>query len=125
MSKKKRHRLNLSDAEISMIRGLVELTDLNDQMIVSIFSHLSRTINHRVIGNFRNGSNAKYQSQPPPSKAEVEQFLAKYHRFERVAREIGIVPQEAHFQLVQKAAEAMKTAVAVYNNPMLKWKSEI
>ena len=34
------------------------------------------------------------------------------------------MPQEAHFQLVQKASEAMKTAVGIFNNPQVRWKSE-
>lgn len=108
-----------------MIKGLIKHTELNDQMIVSIFSHLSRTINHREIGYFRDNSNAKYDHVTPASRSDVERFMARYQRFERVAKSLGFVPQEAHFQLVQKAAEAMKTAVGIFNNPHIRWKSEI
>ena len=61
-----------------MIKGLVENTELNDQMIVSIFSHVSRTINHREIGYFRNKENKKYGHIKPASRAEVERFMAHY-----------------------------------------------
>ena len=108
-----------------MIKGLIEHTELNDQMIVSIFSHVSRTINHREIGYFRNKENKKYAHISPASRTEVERFMAHYHRFERIAKAHGFVPQEAHFQLVQKAGEAMKTAVGIFNNPQVRWKSEI
>lgn len=125
MAKRKQHKLVLQEGEISLIRGLVIHTDLNDQMIVAIFSHLSRTINHREIGYFRDPENQKYQKYPIASKTEIQKFLSKYERFERLAKIYGIVPQEAYFQLVQKASEAMKTAVGIYNNPAISWKSEI
>lgn len=122
---KKHQKLQLSADDCSMIKGLIEHTELNDQMIVAIFSHLSRTINHREIGYFRSKDHTKYAHVVPTSRAEVEKFMARYHRFERIAKAHGFVPQEAHFQLVQKAAEAMKTAVAIFNNPQMRWKAEI
>lgn len=108
-----------------MIKGLIEHTELNDQMIVAIFSHLSRTINHREIGYFRNTSHSKYAIFVPASRSEVERFMSRYHRFERIAKAHGFLPQESHFQLVQKAADAMKTAVGIFNNPQVRWKAEI
>jgi hypothetical protein len=108
-----------------MIKGVIAHTKLNDQMIVAIFSHLSRTINHREIGYFRSATNTKYKDVVPASRSEVERFMAQYQRFERIAKAYGFVPQEAHFQLVQKAAEAMKTAVGIFNNPQVGWKAEI
>jgi len=120
-----RQKLNLSPDECSIIKGLVEHTQLNDQMIVAIFSHLSRTINHREIGYFRDGTHKKYAHVSTASRTEVERFMARYHRFERIAKAHGLVPQEVHFQLVQKAAEAMKTSVGIFNNPQVRWKTEI
>jgi hypothetical protein len=122
---RRQQKLQLSPDECSMIKGLIEHTELNDQMIVAIFSHLSRTINHREIGYFRNKKHAKYAEVVPSPRADVERFMARYHRFERLAKAHGFVPQEAHFQLVQKAAEAMKTAVGIFNNPQVRWKAEI
>jgi hypothetical protein len=121
---RRQQKLQLSAEERSMIKGLIEHTELNDQMIVAIFSHLSRTINHRVIGYFRK-NNTKYAKVVPASRNDVERFMARYHRFERVAKAHGFVPQEAHFQLVQKATEAIKTAVGIFNNPQVRWKAEI
>lgn len=125
MAGRQRQKLVLLDTEISLIRGVIAHTELNDQMITAIFSHLSRTINHREIGYFRDRKNPKYQSAPIASKADVEAFLAKYGRFERVAKEFELLPQDPSFRLVQKAAEAMKSAVAAFNNPSVRWKSEI
>lgn len=125
MTKRIQQRLVLTDNEIAIIKGLIAHTELNDQMIVAIFSHVSRTINHREIGYFRDSNNPKYANKPTAPKPEVERFLARYGRFERVAKQLGLLPQEAHFQLVQKAGEAMKCAVAIFNNPTIRWKSEI
>lgn len=86
---RRQQKLQLSDDECSMIKGLIEHTELNDQMIVAIFSHLSRTINHREIGYFRNKNNPKYVKVVPASRADVERFMARYHRFERLAKAHG------------------------------------
>ncbi len=125
MMPRRQQKLQLTADECSMIKGLIEHTELNDQMIVAIFSHLSRTINHREIGYFRKKDHKKYAKITPASRAEVERFMSRYHRFERIAKAHGFVPQEAHFQLVQKAGEAMKTAVSIFNNPHIRWKTEI
>jgi hypothetical protein len=125
MAKRTQQKLVLTQNEISLIRGLIAHTDLNDQMIVAIFSHASRTINHREIGYFRDPENPKYRTAPVAPSSEVKKFLARYGRFERVAKQMGMLPQEVHFQLVQKASEAIKSAVATFNNPTIRWKSEI
>lgn len=125
MGNRRRQRLVLTDIEITIIKGLVEHTDLNDQMILAIFSYASRSINSREIGYFRDSKNLKYKGKSTATKAEIETFLARYGRFERVAKQFGMLPQEAHFQQVQKATEAMKSAVAIFNNPNIRWKSEI
>jgi hypothetical protein len=118
-----KQKLHLTQHEITLIKGLIAHTQLNDQMIVAIFSHVSRTINHREIGSIRKGQ--KYSSNPTASKSDVELFLAQYGRFERIAQQFRVLPQEAHFQQIQKASEAMKASVAIYNNPTIRWKSEI
>ena len=100
---KGKQKLILSDKECALIKGLLAHTELNDQMIVSILSHLSRTINHREIGYFRDAANPKYHKYPTATKADVEQLLWQYGKFERLAKEIGIVPREAHFQLVSSS----------------------
>lgn len=121
---RRRQQLVLLDREISLIKGLIVHTELNDQMIVAIFSHLSRTINHREISYIRQGR-GRYSGQTAADKSDVVAFLSQYKRFERLAQAHGIVPQEGHFQLVQKAQEAMRSAVMIFNNPNINWKSEI
>lgn len=125
MSKKERQKLRLTDEEQSLIKGLMKYTTFNDQRITAIFSHVSRSINHRAIGYFRDQNNPKYSIIKPASKEEVDAFLVKYWRFEFVAKQLGLLPKEEYFTLVEKATEAMKCAVSTFNNPTFKWKSEI
>ena len=121
---RKRTTLVLLDEEIKLIKGLQKHTDFNVQMIVSLFSHLSRNINTREIGAIRAGK-GKYDAIPAASKSDVEKFLAHYKRFELQAQAYGLIPRQAHFQLIQKAQEAMRSAVMIYNNPNINWKTEI
>ena len=125
MSKRRQQNLIITDKEIFFIKGMVQHTTLNDQMIVAIFSHKSRTINHREIGYFRDTNNPKYQKSDTASIEEVEEFLRSYSRFERLTKIYGLQPKEDHFHLIEKGSEAMKNAVAIYNNPNITWKSEI
>lgn len=125
MAKRQQKRLIISDKEISLIKGIIAHTDLNDQMIVAIFSHKSRTINHREIGYFRDGNNSKYQNGKIASKDTIKHFLSKYDKFELLTKVYGLQPKEKHFQLIQKGSEALKNAVSIYNNPNITWKSEI
>ncbi len=123
--KRKQQKLVLTEYEIPIIKGLIEHTDLNNQTIVAIFSHKSRTINHREIGYFRDSNNKKYRNYPTANKSETKQFLLEYGKLDLCAKQIGITPIADCFQLVQKACEAMKSAVAIYNSPTIYWKSEI
>jgi len=107
-----------------MIMGLIDYTDYNDQMITAIFSHLARTINHREIAFFRDVNNPKYNTVEPASKEQVERFVEKYIRFQTGAKAVGLIPKEDYFDRVRQACEAIKSAVAIFNNPMSMWKSE-
>ena len=119
-----RAKLVITDDEAALIKGLIEHTDLNDQTIVAIFSHKSRNINNREIGYFRDRNNPKYQDKRTAGREEVKDFLCKYDKFEQLAKLHGLQPKEEYFDLIQKASEAMKNAVATYNNPNIRWKTE-
>lgn len=115
---------NLTDKERSLIKALIARPGYNDQVVLSYFSFPTRTLNHRVIAQIRQGKKP-YSGIKPASKQEVDEFLASYEHLERVAKELSLQIPEEHFQLVQKSREAISAAVSVYNNPLIQWKSEI
>lgn len=119
-----RKRLILNEKEKSLIKGLLKHTDLNEQEITAIFSHASRSINHREIGYFKNPNNPKYASVTASSAVETKTFLANYKKLEQHSRILGNLPKPEYFDKVFQATEAMKSAVANFNNPSNVWKSE-
>lgn len=120
----RRKRLILSDIEQSLIKGLVSHTDFNDQEICAIFSHLSRSINHREIGYFRDPRNPKYNAVIPSTKLEIEEFLIDYSGVEIAAKKSKALFKQPSFDKVLQSIEAIKTAVAVFNNPNFDWKCQ-
>ena len=119
-----RRRLVLTEKEKSLIKGLVSHTGLNDQEVLSIFSHVSRSINNREIGYFRNSNNPKYSGVTPSSVEEVNEFLKRYSKFEIVAKKFGTLPKEDYFDKVHQGCAAMLSAVANFNSPNNDWKTE-
>lgn len=124
MTKRQQQKLILTVEERGLIKGLIKHSGLNDQMIVAIFSHKSRTINHREVAYFRDENNSKYKGVKASNKETVEAFLSKYGKFEQLIKLNGLLPKEDYFDLIHKASEAMKNAVAIHNNPNIKWKTE-
>ena len=119
-----RKRLVLTEEEKALIKGLVLHTELNDQEILSIFSHVSRSINHREIGYFRNEDVQKYGDVVAKNSNEISRFLKKYSKLEMTAKNLGSLPKEDYFDKVQQACQAMTSAVANFNSPSNVWKTE-
>ena len=119
-----RRTLILLPEEEAMILGLTIHTELNNQEIQSIFSHVSRTVNHREFGFIRN-KEGRYTKLKPASKTKVDEFLVQYSRLELEIRRRGFVPTARRDDLGILAQEAMIAAVAVFNNPSIKFKSEM
>lgn len=117
-------KLVLLREEIRLIKGLIKHTSFNDQQITAIFSHLDRNINHREIGSIR-ANKLKYQGQPVADAEEVNALLARYRRLQGLARRIGVNPSSDNDLRVEKAVELMKSAVTVYNNCTIGFRTEI
>ena len=99
-------------------------TELNNQEITAIFSHLSRNINHREIGYIRDTNNPKYAKYPTLTKPKTDEFLARYNATERNIRKSGLLPNTIVETIIEKAIDAMRSAIALYNSPSTEWKSE-
>ena len=119
-----RRSLILSPKEEAEILGLTIYTDFNNQQIQSIFSHLERTVNHREIGFIRNRQ-GRYAELQPASEDQIKEFLIRYHQLALKMRELKFVPSARRDQLGILAQEAMISAISVFNNPSIKFKSEI
>lgn len=119
-----RRSLILSPKEEAHILGLTIHTDLNNQQIQSIFSHLERTVNHREIGYIRN-RHGRYEQLEPASKVQIEEFMKLYNKLVLKMRELKFVPSARRDELGVLAQEAMISAISVFNNPSIKFKSEI
>jgi hypothetical protein len=117
-------KLILLPEEIRLIKGLIKHTCFNDQQITAIFSHLDRNINHREIGSIR-ANNLKYQGQPTADADEINALLSRYRRLQGLARRIGVNPSSDNDLRVEKAVELMKSAVTVYNNCTIGFRTEI
>lgn len=119
-----RRSLILSPKEEAVILGLAVHTDLNNQQIQSIFSHLERTINHREIGFIRQRQ-GRYSQLRPASKAKVDEFMQLYGKLVIELRRLGIVPSARRDELGILAQQAMLAAIAVFNTPCITFKSEM
>lgn len=117
-------KLILLPEEVRLIKGLIKHTPLNDQQITAIFSHLDRNINHREIGAIR-ADKPKYVVAPTAEAEEVKALLARYRRLQGLARRIGVNPSSDNDLRVEKAVELMKSAVTVYNNSTIGFRTEI
>ncbi|GJM00568.1 MAG: hypothetical protein DHS20C07_22470 [Methyloligella sp.] len=114
----------MSPKEEAEILGLTIHTDLNNQQIQSIFSHLERTVNHREIGFIRNRQ-GRYAELQPASETQIKECLMRYHQLLLKMRELKFVPSARRDELGILAQEAMISAISVFNNPSIKFKSEI
>lgn len=119
-----RKRLVLTEEEQALIKGLVTHTEYNDQEITAVFSHLSRSINQREIGYFRDAENGKYSGVAAVTRQRLTEFLNEYRQVEITAKLKGVLIKEPFFDRVSQARSAMKSAVANYNSPNEVWKTE-
>lgn len=119
-----RRSLILSPKEEAYILGLTIHTGLNNQQIQSIFSHLERTVNHREIGYIRN-RHGRYAQLEPASEVQIKELMKLYNQLVLKMRELKLVPTARQDELGILAQEAMISAISVFNNPSIKFKSEI
>ncbi len=115
----------ISDVEVALIKGLMSHEGLNDQQVLSIFSHLERNINSREIGWIRKSANARYAAINSATSIEVKEFLQQCAKLEEVAERIGLyeVPNE-HLSAYQ-ALDYARSAVTIFNNNTILARSQI
>lgn len=118
-------KLKLSDREISLIKGLLNHKNLNDQEVLSIFSYLHRNINHREVSAIRRGAKARYQQIQAASVVEVNQLLYDYAKVETAAAKLGFCELDEHEAQAHKSVEIMRTAITEYNSALLISRSEV
>lgn len=117
-------KVNLSDREIGLIKGLIQHNGLNDQQVTAIFSHLARNFNTREIGYIRTGFKPRYAGIAAATPAEVDELLYHYSKLEALAEQLEFYPTSFRDAQVRKAVEIFKTAILVYNNNILFSRSE-
>ncbi len=122
--KRPREKLVLDDRQVALIKALMRDEKYNDQMVLSIFSHLGRTINHREIGYIRKNT-LKYAHIDPASDTDCAVFLTNYRRALIDIKRSGALPQDSYFPRVLQAREAMLAAISTFNNPNMNFKAEI
>jgi len=117
-------KLTITDREISLIKGLIQHKNLNDQEALSVFSYLHRNINHRVVSSIRRGTNARYKGIKTASASEVDHLLYDYSKVENAAAKLGFCGLDESDAQVHKAIEIMRAAITAYNNGMMMSRSE-
>lgn len=117
-------KLNISDREVALIKGLITHKQYNDQKVLSVFSYLDRDINHREIGAIRRGTKPRYVAIAPASVADVDAALYRYSKISCLADRLGFCDMEPIVAQVHKAVDIMKTAIMVFNNNTIVTRSE-
>ena len=117
-------RVALSDLEVGLIKGLIQHHSLNDQQVLSIFSFLDRSFNHREFGAIRKRNKPRYRDVPAASPRNVDELLYRYSKLAALAEHLGFYATTYAQAQVRKAIEIFETAVLVYNNNILSTRTE-
>jgi hypothetical protein len=111
-------RDSLAKWEIALMKAFMNSTGMNDQEILPYFSRPGRSINHRVIGEIRNGSH--FSDIEAATEEELRAFKERWFSYsvkQGTEREIE--------ELVLKAREAQIAAIQIFNNPAIQFRAEI
>jgi hypothetical protein len=104
--------------EIATVKAMLDRGGYSDQVILAYFTRPTRSSNHRVISEIRNG--VKHKSVKPATSAGLDDFLATWPD---VDPESGLSTQGD--ELLIKAREAMIAAVHVFNGAGLTFRTEL
>lgn len=97
---------------------MLERGGYNDQDILAYFTRPTRSVNHRVISEIRNG--VRHAAARPASVEELDEFLATWPE---VNRQTGLSLRGD--ELLIKAREAMIAAVHLFNGAGLHFRAEL
>lgn len=117
---KRRRGNTLEKWEVSIVKAMFNRGGAftNDQDILAYFTRPTRSINHRLISEIRNGS--KHKSVKPSSDDDLDAFLTNWPNIEP---ETGLNIQGD--ELLIKAREAMIAAVQTFNSAGLTFRTEL
>lgn len=104
--------------EIATVKAMLDRGGYSDQVILAYFTRPTRSVNHRVISEIRNG--VKHKSIKPATSDGLDDFLATWPD---VDPESGLSTQGD--ELLIKAREAMIAAVHVFNGAGLTFRTEL
>ena len=105
----------ISNYELGLMKGIMAHTDLNNQQILSLFSHIHRDLNSRDITFIRSGSLSKYKKVKAFTKPKVLEFLSKYNEVIREVEGLGIGSIDNQERMVHKSIEIIKSAIIIFN----------
>ncbi|MDE0147346.1 MAG: DUF3644 domain-containing protein [Rhodospirillaceae bacterium] len=115
---KKKHRHDLENWEVALVKAMLKKGNYNDQEILAFFTRPTRTINHRVIGEIRKG--IRRGTVVPVTANELNEFLVNWPRIDS-STGLSIDNDE----LLIKAREAMIAAVHIFNSAGLNFRAEL
>ncbi len=104
--------------EVRLIKAFMHFTGMNDQEILPYFSRPGRSINHRVMGEIRDGR--FFKDIDVATEKELEAFKERWFSYSVKRGEARQVEE-----LVQKAREAQIAAIQSFNNPAINFRAEI
>jgi hypothetical protein len=115
---KRRRGNTLERWEIALVKAMLDRGGSNDQDILAYFTRPTRSINHRLIGQIRKGTQHKAVRTATPD--ELNEFLSTWP---------DIDPQTGLSlrgdELLIKAREAMIAAVHTFNGAGLYFRAEL
>jgi len=104
--------------EVALVKAMLERGTYNDQDVLAYFTRPTRSINHRVISEIRNG--AQHRNLRPSSEEELDAFLISWPA---VDPQTGLSLRGD--ELLIKAREAMIAAVHTFNGAGLTFRAEL
>lgn len=115
---KRRRGNTLEKWEVALVKAMLERGGYNDQDILAFFTRPTRSVNHRLIGEIRNGK--KHKALKATTADELDEFLAIWPDHDP---QTGLSLRGD--ELLIKAREAMIAAVQMFNGAGLNFRAEL
>lgn len=109
---------NLERWEVALVKAMLERGGYNDQEVLAYFTRPTRSVNHRVISEIRNG--ARHAAARAATAEELDEFLSAWPE---VDPQTGLNLRGD--ELLIKAREAMIAAVHTFNSGGLHFRTEL
>jgi len=110
-------RESLGVWEVALIKAFIHFAPMPDQEILPYFSRPGRSINHRVIGEIKNGS--QFRDVEMATEEELRVFRERWYFYS-----VKSGKQREIEELVLKARESQISAIQIFNNPAINFRAE-